>query len=65
MLQERLHIEASKPKLLDQVRQRIRTKHYSVRTEQAYLQRIKRFVLFQGKREVKQLGLKKRIVKEG
>lgn len=34
-----------KPKLLDQVRNKIRFKHYSFRTEQAYVDWIKRFIL--------------------
>ena len=33
------------PKLLDQVRGKIRLKHYSIRTEQAYTDWIKRFIL--------------------
>jgi hypothetical protein len=37
-----------KPKLLDQVREKLRVKHYSIRTEQAYLDWIKRFILFHG-----------------
>jgi integron integrase len=41
---------ANKPKLLDQVRQVIRRKHYSLRTEQAYCDWIKRFILFHHKR---------------
>jgi hypothetical protein len=36
------------PKLLDQVRDRIRIKHYSIRTETQYVQWIKRFILFHG-----------------
>ena len=40
----------SKPKLLDQVRDAIRVKHYSVRTEEAYVHWIKRFILFHEKR---------------
>src|SRR5213595_2932626 len=40
----------NKPKLLDQVRNVIRIKHYSSRTEQAYVDWIKRFILFHGKR---------------
>ena len=32
-----------KPKLLDQVHQAIRTRHYSVKTEEAYVGWIKRF----------------------
>src|SRR5947207_10403694 len=39
-----------KPKLLDQVRDIIRRKHYSIRTEQAYIDWIRRFILFHGKR---------------
>src|SRR5450759_5138367 len=44
------------PKLLDQVRGKIRLKHYSIRTEQAYLDWIKRFVLHFGKRHPRDLG---------
>ncbi|MEO8377577.1 MAG: integron integrase [Candidatus Sumerlaeota bacterium] len=43
-------------RLLDQVRNRIRTKHYSYRTEQAYLGWVRRFVLFHGKKHPDQLG---------
>jgi len=42
--------------LLDRVRDRIRLKHYSLRTEQAYCDWIKRFVLFHGKRHPSGLG---------
>lgn len=44
------HSAQNKPKLLDQVRDVIRLKHYSIRTEQAYTDWIKRFILFHGKR---------------
>jgi integron integrase len=44
------------PKLLDQVRGKIRLKHYSIRTEQAYADWIKRFILFFGKRHPRDLG---------
>ena len=44
------------PRLLDQVRARIRVKHYSIRTEQAYVDWIKRFVLHFGKRHPRDLG---------
>ena len=40
----------NKPKLLDQVREAIRRKHYSIRTEQAYCDWIKRFIIYHGKR---------------
>src|SRR5437762_9406939 len=39
-----------KPKLLDQVRDVIRRKHYSIRTEQAYVDWIKRFIIYHNKR---------------
>jgi hypothetical protein len=39
----------SKPRLFDQVRERMRLRHYSLRTEESYLHWIKRFVLFQGR----------------
>ncbi|MBV6741689.1 hypothetical protein A111_005230 [Xanthomonas campestris pv. musacearum NCPPB 2251] len=39
------------PKLLDQVGGRLRLRHYSLRTEQAYVGWIRRFVLANGKRQ--------------
>lgn len=44
------------PKLLDQVRNLIRTKHYSIRTEEAYVGWIRKFILFHGKRHPKEMG---------
>ncbi|MHB0887753.1 phage integrase N-terminal SAM-like domain-containing protein [Acidithiobacillus sp.] len=46
----------AKPKLLDQVRDRIRAKQSSLRTEEAYLGWIKRFILFHGKRHPDELN---------
>ncbi|WP_169239617.1 integron integrase [Candidatus Roseilinea sp. NK_OTU-006] len=43
-------------KLLDQVSDAIRTKHYSYRTEQTYKDWIKRFILFHHKRHPKDMG---------
>jgi integron integrase len=48
--------QAKAPKLLDQVRDKIRLKHYSLRTEQAYVDWIKRFVLFNNKRHPAEMG---------
>jgi len=45
-----------KPRLLDQVRNKIRLKHYSIRTEQAYVDWIKRFILFHHKRHPATMG---------
>jgi integron integrase len=44
------------PKLLDQVRERIRTMHYSIRTEDAYVDWIRRFILFHKKRHPAEMG---------
>ncbi|MGE5217139.1 MAG: integron integrase [Chloroflexota bacterium] len=45
-----------KPKLLDQVRQAIRTRHYSDKTEKAYVHWIKRFIFFHNKRHPMEMG---------
>lgn len=44
------------PRLLDQVRGKIRLKHYSIRTEEAYVDWIKRFVLHFDKRHPSEMG---------
>ncbi len=44
------------PVLLDQVRQAARTRHYSYRTEKAYLHWIKRFTLFHNQRHPAEMG---------
>ncbi len=43
-------------KLLGQMRDDIRRRHYSIRTEQAYLDWAKRYILFHGKRHPNDLG---------
>jgi site-specific recombinase XerD len=40
----------NKPKLLDQVRDVVRRKHFSIRTKQVYVDWIRRFILFHNKR---------------
>jgi len=50
------HETTSSPKLLDQVRARIRVKHYSIRTETQYVHWIRRFILFHGKRHPREMG---------
>lgn len=47
---------SSSPRLLDQVRGKIRLKHYSLRTEQAYVDWIKRFIRHFDKRHPRDLG---------
>ncbi len=44
-------------KLLDQVREAIRLKHYSYRTEETYVQWIRRYILFHDKRHPKDMGV--------
>ena len=45
-----------KKKLLDQVRDVIRLKHYSIRTEEAYVNWIRRYILFHNKRHLREMG---------
>src|SRR5206468_1978487 len=49
---------ASSPKLLDRVRWHLRVKHYSIRTEQAYADWIRRYILFHRKRHPNEMGEK-------
>jgi integron integrase len=44
------------PRLLDQVREAIRVRHYSLRTEEAYVDWIRRFILFHQKRHPREMG---------
>jgi integron integrase len=44
------------PRLLDQVRAALRLGHYSVKTEEAYVGWIRRFILFHGKRHPSEMG---------
>ncbi len=46
----------NKPRLLDQVRYKIRAKHYSIRTEDAYTDWIKKFIIFHKKRHPTEMG---------
>ena len=48
--------ETPKPRLLDRVRQAIEARHYSRRTEKAYVHWIKRYVFFHGKRHPAEMG---------
>ena len=47
---------AQKPRLLDLLRNKIRLKHYSIRTEQTYTEWAKRYILFHGKRHPAEMG---------
>src|SRR5207253_1073806 len=48
--------QAGSPRLLDRVRSACRVRHYSLRTEDAYHDWIKRFILFHGKRHPSEMG---------
>lgn len=50
------HTPSPGPRLLEQVRGYLRVRHYSYRTEEQYLQWIKRFILFHGKRHPAEMG---------
>ncbi|CAH1388092.1 phage integrase N-terminal SAM-like domain-containing protein [Candidatus Nitrotoga sp. M5] len=43
-------------KLLDQVRDKIRYKHYSLSTENTYISWIKQYIIFNGKRHPTEMG---------
>jgi integron integrase len=51
-----LAMESRPRKLLDQVRDAIRLKHYSYRTEQSYVGWIRRYILFHSKQHPKDMG---------
>jgi hypothetical protein len=44
------------PRLFDEVRRRLRLKHYSLSTERIYLQWMRRFILASGKRHPREMG---------
>ncbi len=48
--------DAHPPRLLDSVRAALRARHYSPRTEDAYVGWIRRFILFHGKRHPNEMG---------
>src|SRR6266581_7713686 len=48
--------EDPKPRLLDQVRETLRARHYSRRTEKTYVHWIRRFIFFHGKRHPAEMG---------
>ncbi len=51
VLRETASAESSTPTLLDRVRHAVRARHYSPRTEKAYVHWIKRYIFFHGKRQ--------------
>ncbi|MDM7913838.1 MAG: phage integrase N-terminal SAM-like domain-containing protein, partial [Candidatus Eisenbacteria bacterium] len=53
---DRQPLQVAQARLLDRVRITIRARHYSHSTEKAYVQWIRRFVLFHGKRHPAEMG---------
>lgn len=51
-----ISLPSGEMRLLDQVRARLRLKHYSLRTEDAYLYWARRYILANGKRHPRELG---------
>jgi site-specific recombinase XerD len=51
-------VAVQQPPLLDQLRGKIRLKHYSIRTEDAYVDWVRRFILFHAKRHPLDMGAK-------
>ena len=49
-------VATSQPRLLDQMREALRSRHYSRRTEQSYCHWVKRFVLFHGARHPSEMA---------
>ena len=49
-------VSQDSPKLLDRMRAEIRVRHYSIRTEETYLDWARRFILFHNKQHPKDLG---------
>ncbi|MFE1746906.1 phage integrase N-terminal SAM-like domain-containing protein [Coleofasciculus sp. H7-2] len=52
----RLLMEPRPKKLLDQLRDAIRLKHYAYRTEETYVQWVRRYILFHDKRHPTEMG---------
>jgi len=50
-------MEPRPKKLLDRVREAIRLKHYSIRTEESYVSWIRRYILFHNKRHPLEMGV--------
>ena len=54
---EQAAVPGGRPKrLLEQAREKPRAMHYSYRTEQTYLDWMKRYILFHGKRHPREMG---------
>lgn len=50
--------ERGRSPFLDEVRSAIRARQYGIRTEQTYLEWIRRFIVFHGKRHPREIGVR-------
>jgi integron integrase len=55
-MREETSVETREPKLLERVREAIQVRHYSRRTEAAYVRWVRRFVVFHGMKHPEQMG---------
>jgi len=55
-MDQRISTNARSPRLLDEVRDAMRRKHYSLRTEKTYIHWIRRLIYFHDKRHPRELG---------
>ena len=51
-----MQIQHGEPRLLDRVRTAVRLRHYSRRTEKAYVAWIRRFIVFHERRHPSEMG---------
>jgi hypothetical protein len=49
-------MDTGKPKLLDQMKNVMRIKHYSLKTEKSYVQWVRRYIYFHNKRYPNEMG---------
>ena len=56
LVRERPEDAARRPRLLDRVHEALRTRHYSRRTEKAYVGWIRRYIVFHGRRHPREMG---------
>jgi integron integrase len=49
-------MKPEQPRLLDRIRMAVRTRHYSIRTEEAYVTWVRRYILFHGKKHPSAMG---------
>ena len=56
MLSEHPSGGSQSPRLLDRLRTALRSRHYSLRTGEAYVAWVRRFIVFNGKRHPEEMG---------